>query len=75
MRGIYSILAFLHPQIVFPNGVINYTKDIHEIKSDGTDLTDGLEVDDIGKLEEFNFMYEKDEKQKWRHQKEESNGY
>ena len=33
------------------------TKEIHEIRTDGIDLTDGLKVDGIGKLEELKNLH------------------
>ena len=56
MCAIHSNLAFLHPPRVNPKRVSNYKTKLDEIKTDGIDLTDGIKVDDIGKLEELNIQ-------------------
>ena len=54
MCGFLSVLAPLHPPSDNPIRVSNCAKYHHEIKTDGTDITDGWKVDDIEKLEELN---------------------
>ena len=51
LRGIYSLLIFSLPPKYNPNKLSNYTKSLPEIKTIGIDLTDGLKVDKIGKLQ------------------------
>ena len=49
-RGIISVLAQLHPPGDNPIRVSDCTKNLHEIKTNGTHLIDGLKVDDIEKI-------------------------
>ena len=48
MCGINSMLVLLNPPQVNPKRVKGYSKCLHEIKTDGIDLTDGSKVDDVG---------------------------
>ena len=47
-------LFFIHPPNDPKKPVSNYTKDIHENKTDGNNVTNVLKNDEIEKLEELN---------------------
>ena len=54
MCAFYIIPAHLQPPRDNPSRLGNYTKSLHEIKTDGIDLTDWLKVDDKEKLDLLN---------------------
>ena len=54
MSRFYLFSAHLYPRRDKPKRIKNATKGLHEIKTDGVDLTDGLKVVDIGRLEDLN---------------------
>ena len=54
LGGAFSLLAHSHPPRDDPNRGKNFHKHLHEIKTDGIDLYEGLKVDDFEKLEEPN---------------------
>ena len=54
MCGFYGILGFLQPPRVDSKGQVNYPKNLHEIKTDGFDRTNGTTVDVFEKLEKLN---------------------
>ena len=49
---VFCIQAHLNPARNNPNGVFNFSKYLHEIKTNGIDLTDGRAFDSIEKIEE-----------------------